>query len=83
MPAMMHNNPENSSELWLDNVLIRVETSANVPIKISNMPKKGVNFFIKTLNFRQNYEIIMNYALLIMNFFVPLHPHFAKITFIY
>ncbi len=22
----------------------------------------------------------MNYALLIMNYFVPLHPHFAKIT---
>ena len=55
MPAMMHSSPENSSELWLDNVLIRVETSANVPINISNMPKKGVNFFIKSLNLLQIY----------------------------
>ena len=55
MPAMMHSSPENSSELWLDNVLIRVETSANVPNNISIMPKKGVNFFIKSLNLLQIY----------------------------
>ena len=47
------------------------------------MPIKGVNFFIKSLNLLQKYKIIMNYALRIMNYFVPLHPHFAKITFIY
>ena len=53
MPAMMHNSPETSSELWLDNVLMRVEISTIVPIIIRNMPKKGVNFFIKSLNFVQ------------------------------
>ena len=53
MPAMMHNSPDTSSELWLDNVLMRVEISTIVPINISNMPKKGVNFFIKSLNFVQ------------------------------
>ena len=53
MPAMMHNSPEMSSELWLERALMRVEMSTIVPINIRNMPKKGVNFFIKSLNFVQ------------------------------
>ena len=70
-----------SNELCVERVLKRVAINTKVPIIISIMPTKEVNFFIKTLNFRQNYEIIMNYALRIMNYFVPLHPHFAKTTF--
>ena len=80
---MMHSRPVMSNELCVERVLKRVEMSAKVPIIIRIMPIKGVIFFIKTLNFMQKYEIIMNYALLIMNYFVPLHPHFAKITQIY
>ena len=73
MPAMMHSRPVMSNELCVERVLKRVEMSAKVPIIIRIMPIKGVIFFIKTLNFMQKYEIIMNYALLIMNYFVPLH----------
>ena len=72
-----------SSALWLARLLKLVMISTIVPITISNMPIKGVNFFIQSLNLLQKYKIIMNYALKIMNYFVPLHPHFAKITFIY
>ena len=46
------------------------------------MPIKGITFFIKSLNLLQIYKIIGNSSFVIRIFFVPLHLHFAKITFI-
>jgi hypothetical protein len=83
MPAMIHNRPVTSRELWVERVLMRVKISTIVPIIIRNKPIKGVNFFIKTLNLLQRYEIFHLSLITYHFFFVPLHPHFAKITLIY
>ena len=83
MPAMIHNRPVTSRELWVERVLMRVKISTIVPIIIRNKPIKGVNFFIKTLNLLQRYEIFHLSLITYHFFFVPLYPHFAKITLIY
>ena len=78
MPATMQNRPVSNNPLCVENVLIRVEISTKAPKMISIKPIFLVYFFIKTLNFRQNYEkfLITHFSFLI--FFVPLHPQFAK-----
>ena len=82
MPATMQHSPVSSNQLWLDRLCRRVSKSTNVPIIIRSKPGKRGFFFIKSLNLLQIYEIIRNSSFVIHNFFVPLHPHFAKITFI-
>jgi hypothetical protein len=71
MPATMQSKPVMSSELWLLRVLKRVAISTKVPIIISNMPIKGVNFFIKTLILLQIYEIF-HFSLFLFHFFLYL-----------
>ena len=46
-------------QLLLEKGANRVVTSAIVPIIIRNKPKYGVNFFIKSLNLLQIYEILV------------------------
>ena len=40
-------------------------------------------FLHKNVKFAAKIQNISHFSLLISHFFVPLHPHFAKITFIY